>query len=219
MIGDIRPFGYFDEERIIRTTPVREQLRSYEESKRVKQIFERKCKNVIKFIFPPFKFRAWRDRWFGRTVDPEINEDGQELIDAIDDSVYDDMLEHGFEPDMHSTRGHYSYISHVVKLCKQENPGIHLIENLSTRLVAERWLAMAMKDHGMRPSHIDEMLPLAVEAVFIPTKHQVRAKKLRQSRPVALRLEEANTRYQTRTAPWLFNWFGSVVHRPDPGAA
>lgn len=48
--------------------------------------------------------------------------------------------------------------------------------NKANLLVVRRLCRQAMEGHGLRPTHIAEALPLAIEAVFIEAEHEVAAR-------------------------------------------
>lgn len=48
----------------------------------------------------------------------------------------------------------------------------------ANRLVVQREMLSAMKDHGMRPSHINQVLPYAVRLFFVPSDDDLAALKL-----------------------------------------
>lgn len=67
----------------------------------------------------------------------------------------------------------------------------------------------------MRPIHIKAMLPLALETVFIPDAFEIEALQVRATEDVIMRKLYTRQQHYSRTAPTLFNWFGSII-RPEP---
>lgn len=110
-----------------------------------------------------------------------------------------------------------SYIANIATECKIEIEGIS-IDSAANRLVAHRWIKRRMVQHGMRVRHIQQTLPLAVEAVFIPDQFEVEARQVRQSRAVLDRHHEYEQAIQPRNRPRIWNPFGFRQARPYPGA-
>jgi hypothetical protein len=50
----------------------------------------------------------------------------------------------------------------------------------SNRVIIEKFIRKAMLEHGMRPSHVCAMLPIAVELYFAPTPALIMAAKVRK---------------------------------------
>jgi hypothetical protein len=177
----------------------------------LKHTFLRKCHNVKEFIFPTRVFLKIKHRIFGRVITELEQRLGQDLIDALDDSVVEDS-----NPDITSVpRLRMHFVSDLVAECKVTLPGI-TVENKANRLVAERWLGNRMRERGMRMRHIAQILPLAIEGVFIPDQYELQARALRQSHAVQNRVQQGQDVLYSRTKPWIGNWFGTRSRRPDP---
>lgn len=75
-------------------------------------------------------------------------------------------------------------------------------------LVVRRKVADIMEEHGVRPTHIAALMPLAVALVFTPMKEEVLAQQFMASAAAAQRREEAGT--------WSRRHFGWLVPGPKP---
>lgn len=180
-------------------------------------------KAVGRFCFKPQAIvKCWR--WvFGTTVDRNTQFNADMLVHQIDNDnidIVEPVLGADFYDNaMHSNRMsrlRFSFIAEAVNQCKISNPGINH-ESAANRMVAHRWLHAHFTARKMRPSHIMKMLPLAIEAVFIPNQYEVEALKMRNSRAFMDRLEQIDTEYVSRGPAWLFNWMGTRRSRPPVG--
>lgn len=81
-------------------------------------------------------------------------------------------------------------------------------------IIAHRYIGDRMKEIGMRVSHIQEMLPVAVELAFSPTRFEVQAKDLANSDAFLRRLSDYN-QLPSEPFSWIKSLFG-VVSRRDP---
>jgi hypothetical protein len=172
---------------------------------------------VKEFFAPTSVMKRFKARWFGVTVPEQSHLAGQLLVEEIDEDFIDTCDDIEYRPDMDNHRYRFSYVSLLASECKQALPGITK-ETGANRLVAHRWLGVRMRERGMRTKHIKSMLPLAIEAVFIPDKYEVEARMLRQSLPVQNRVELGSNVLQARESPWLLNWFGARRRRPEPSS-
>lgn len=68
--------------------------------------------------------------------------------------------------------------------------------NAANILVARRIARQAMESHGVRPTHIAQILPLVVEAVFVESTHEHEARAW-------------GHRVRARQASWLSPWSGA----------
>jgi len=167
------------------------------------------------FVSPEAKRNLW-SFLFGREVlvTEAVQDEAVALVDELDvDTIEDhtDPEEVAFEQievRVKSPRDRYPYITLLANQCKTEVTGI-TEENPANRLVAQRWLLTEMKRRKMRPKHIKQMLPLAVEMVFTPNIFEIQAAQVRQSRAVLSRKAALQAPYSSRGNPWLFNWFGT----------
>lgn len=84
----------------------------------------------------------------------------------------------------------------------------------SNYILAHRFIGYRMKEIGMRTSHIQELLPVAVELAFSPTRYEVTARDLANSDAFLRRLADYN---QTPIEPfsWIKSLFG-ISGRRDP---
>jgi hypothetical protein len=117
-----------------------------------------------------------------------------------------------------TVRKRCSFITNIATECKIEIEGI-TIDNAANRLVAHRWIKRRMEKHGMRVRHIQQTLPLAVEAVFIPDRFEIEAREVRQSKAVLDRYAEYDKHIQPRQDSRVWNPFGFRKARsyPAPG--
>lgn len=193
---------------------------SYFEMHKLQQLITGKIKkaawNTKEFLLPTHVLERMRVGMFGRTIPEGSNEMGAELVREIDDDFIDGQEIEGDLVDC--PRFRFCYISDLVSECKQALPGVTK-ETGANRLVAHRWLSDRMRERGMRTRHIKSMLPLAIEAVFIPDKYEIEARALRQSLPVQNRVRLGTDELFARRSPWLLNWFGPRVRRSEPSSA
>lgn len=78
-------------------------------------------------------------------------------------------------------------------------------------LVVRRKVADIMEEHGVRPTHIAALMPLAVALVFTPMREEILAAQFMASAAAAQRREEAGT--------WSRRHFGWLVPGPKPTKA
>lgn len=84
----------------------------------------------------------------------------------------------------------------------------------ANRLVVQHWIRDKMKEHGVRPSHLSQLLPIAVAVAFLPTRADIMAAQILGSSTFAAKEEEAHG--------WghvVAGWFGATVRRPAMWAA
>lgn len=93
--------------------------------------------------------------------DPDLPGDATALLVGSDDSS---------KSLPHSRAGRHMYINSVVAKVKtiMGTP----THNAANILVARRIARQTMEEHGVRPTHISKILPLAVEAVFVESTHE-----------------------------------------------
>jgi len=132
----------------------------------------------------------------------------------MDDDDTDPPADHVVDSKI-SYRNRPDYLSEVVALCKISIEGIRE-DTKANELVGRRWLSMQMQKDKLRPKHIARILPEAVQMLFIPDKHEVRARQSRYSNAVLDRLDEYNANYTPRHRPTVWNWFGARRFRPEP---
>lgn len=175
---------------------------------------------LLWFLIPLSWIRSlWSALW-GSSVPEQTQREARALISELDQSNLDEERQWlGTEYEEMSAvrrgRTRYSYISELVKECKQVLPGIN-VDTRSNRLVAQRWLERRMRDKdGFRPSQIQSCIWLAMESIFVPDRYEVEARQFAATHAFMNRVAEGNTHYFSRGRPWLFNWFGAV-RRPAP---
>jgi len=142
------------------------------------------------FLLPKVVYDRWRYYWFGEVITQETEGLGVNLMSEVDDNTaveptdlnpfphVDEVYE--FNHRSMSRRDRFRFCTHLAAACKNEIAGI-TVETVANRLVAQRWLQKAMVERGMRIMHITQMLPLAVEAVFIPNQYELEAVQIAQS--------------------------------------
>lgn len=178
-----------------------------------------KANKIKEFFFPSFKFEAWRDRIFGRTVTKEIEILAGEVLVAHDNTFVQDLdLPQVPDDSISPIRHRNAYVADLVARCKIAIPGVTEY-NKANVLVAHKFLVGEMEAHGMRPQHIKRMLPLAKKMVFIPDCYEIEAEQISQSLVMQRRVQEGQVKYYARTDPWIFNWFGTRSRRADPATA
>lgn len=97
----------------------------------------------------------------------------------------------------HKRASRISYLSIAVSEVKNKigTP----TDNDANRMVARRLLRTTMESHGLRPSHINQLIAIGVELVFIPNDSEVCAAKVKLAR-------EARQRKNRVAGRWT--WFG-----------
>jgi hypothetical protein len=69
----------------------------------------------------------------------------------------------------------------------------------ANRLMVRKYMRDRMRDHGMRPSHVNQHLDVSVAIFFVPSKHDLMAHQLGASRVVA---ERDNALHTSWTSFW-----------------
>jgi hypothetical protein len=64
--------------------------------------------------------------------------------------------------------------------------------------MVSKFLNEKMIDRGMHPGHISQMLPLAIEAVFVPTEMDIVCSQFRASAEVLLRESQMSTKWESK---------------------
>lgn len=82
-------------------------------------------------------------------------------------------------------REHAQFIGACVNAAKAEF-GIP-VDNIANRLVLRKFIREKMVARGMRPTHVMQFLDLAIEGVFVPSKNELHAIKMRASKAWTLR--------------------------------
>jgi len=167
-------------------------------------------------MFPRQKRREWHRSIFGVPVSEDVQRESALLLGIIS-TPGDGLVVNGGDNlighHLAKRKRKYAYMSYLVKVVKDSVPGIG-IESEANRLVAHKRLYDIMVEDGVRPTHIHFILPLAIECVFIPTRTEISAEMLRQSREALFLIDEGRVQRHTRGGRWLFNWMGSRNSRP-----
>lgn len=177
------------------------------------------------FLMPSVVYNRWKLYWFGETISFEAEHLGDDLLNEVDVNTADEPTETNPYPHVDEAyervnrsmtkRDRFRFCTHLAAMCKNEVAGISVYTE-ANRLVAHRWLHKAMVERGMRTMHITQMLPLALEAVFVPNQYEIEAAQLAQSRAIQQRIEDYNRPKYSREQPWFGNWFGRRSKRPPP---
>ncbi len=144
-----------------------------------------------------------------RQITPEVEVLASHTLGLIDNPVDDTP-----EP----VRQRRRYTVEIAQDCRMAIPGVGE-ESKANRLVARHWLYQKMVEHGVRPSHIRVILPLALELVFVPSQYEVTAMEMRNSSAFTTRNQAYEQQVFNRAHPSIWNWFGSKRYRPLPGGA
>jgi hypothetical protein len=72
--------------------------------------------------------------------------------------------------------------------------------------MVQKFVRDTMKEHGVRPTHIAYLLPIAVEATFIPTRSDVDAAKMRAATVVLDREDEIGRYAEGQATLWQRLW-------------
>jgi len=198
-----------------------------------------RCTSPTPFqLFSPDFVKRIHNWWVGNPVSHNDHVSANALIQAIDEpsEVLDHLVVRSkpskgkeskdkdpevstIEPiNTTSPRNRRRYTSAVVAMCKTSLPGIG-VYNDANRKVAHEWLFRKMTDHGIRPSHIQVILPLALECVFIDNSYELEAKRFVQTHAYLDRVEDGDKQYHSTTPAWLLRPFGSrrrMVRRVTP---
>ncbi len=81
-----------------------------------------------------------------------------------------------------------SYISTLAILAKNKYGELSNTE--ANRRMVRRYLLSVMEEKKVRPSHISQILPIALEFVFVPTQTEIDACYIRSSNAVLMRRSE-----------------------------
>lgn len=81
----------------------------------------------------------------------------------------------------------------------------------ANRLMVQGWIAKEAKVHGVRPSHIVRILPMATSMVFVATIWDVAAKRMEATQLVSERGQMAGTWARRVTQPWWKFWAKDIV--------
>jgi len=143
---------------------------------------------------------------------------GAQLVDAVDDADHeledqgdaleqsDGMLMIQDPPEDGEVREHpwrvragneKKFIAACVLAAKNQFGTPALIE--ANRLVVRKFVADLMTQRGMRPSHISKFLPFVEELVFVPTAHELGAKRMARALAILDRQERYRLELQTES--------------------
>jgi hypothetical protein len=201
-------------------------------------VCNKRCTSPTPFqLFSPDFVKRIHNWWVGNPVSHNDHVNANALIQAIDEPS--DILDHLVVKSKHpkgkeskdkdpevppveinttTPRNRRRYTSAIVAMCKTSLPGIGVYSD-ANRKVAHEWLFRKMTDHGIRPSHIQVILPLALECVFIDNSYELEAKRFVQTHAYLDRVEDGNKDYHSTTPAWLLRPFGSrrrMVRRVTP---
>lgn len=98
---------------------------------------------------------------------------------------------------------------------KTSTPGITKFTE-ANRLVAWHKLNRLLDERGVRPSHKEEFLFVAIEMVFVPSDGEIFALQFRQSRAALERVALVNRQWDTWRWPW--DWDVASRRVPTPVA-
>lgn len=142
-------------------------------------------------------------RWFAcravRTTLPAVAGRPETIVDALNDDTDD---AHGDGPlDVSGVRQRRRYLRRVVLEARAHFPPMRRTQ--ANTLVLDRWFRDTMREHGLRPSHIAVIKPLAVAAFFVRLDAEIAAAELTASSVV----REAEDQYEEawREPGWLWS--------------
>jgi len=165
---------------------------------------------IVNAIYPKEMRLRHRDKIFGRMVPNSVQDQAEELLNSVDDPE----VEVG-EEEKYRLSEKPRFISVLVAEAKLEFPGA--IKNKpGTRECIHHFVSARMKQRGMRPKHMADMLPIVVELVITPSNAETQARQFRNTLAVINREDDYNRQTYSRETPWLFNWFGSRRKGRDP---
>jgi hypothetical protein len=124
--------------------------------------------------------------------------------------VQESGVDVAYDPEIPDGRHRFAY--YMGGLAKGE---FGLLERTkANKLVVQHWIRDKMKEHGVRPAHIPNLLPIAVAVAFLPTKADKLAAQILASGTMAEKENEA-----TGWGHWVGSMFSRRVRRPVEWAA
>lgn len=95
-------------------------------------------------------------------------------------------------------------VAALVKVAMQGTPS----DTVPNRKIAARHAAVAMEEHGVRPTHIAFYVPLTVEMIMTPTAEEIKANRYKQTAAVeAAKIASTQTVY---SRPWYYKVVAAV---------
>lgn len=116
---------------------------------------------------------------------------------------------------VHDVIGKRRYVRRVVAEARVELG--RLKDTAANRLVAERVLRKIMVAHGVRPTHVSVLSPVAVEMFLAPNQGDILAARIRASRAMAEARASADGWGHYSPTSWL-PWLGPVRRYAVPNA-
>jgi hypothetical protein len=148
-----------------------------------------------------------------------------ELVEAHGGNVLDELsfaheLEDGWDseqPLLLTRSGRTSFAARVANECKTALPLNRRSE--ANYLVAKDWCYKRMREHGMRPTHIVQVLPLAVSACFVHNVYEIEARQIESSTAIVENERLYEQTWYSWEAPSFFHPFGRKVRAAAYAAA
>lgn len=156
------------------------------------------------------RIRGWLSGSSIREEQQALHSDTARIVDEDTDPIEGDVVR--------DPRVRRSFMASIVAETVNSIPGVQ-VDTPANRLVAKHRLNALCVAHGVRPTHIRTILPIALELVFVPSETDIEAVQFRNSRAVLDRIRERDRPWYTHERPWLFNWLGERRRRPVGGSA
>lgn len=152
---------------------------------------------IPRFILSNGMRRMWQD-WWGREVYNDDQEAATAFITTVDNPE---------ESDTPSQRTRPSYSVTLATECKLAIPGVSK-DTAANRLVAHKWLYDKMVENNVRSLHMAQIMPMAIELVFVKNAHELAATRFRHTNAALDRRHLEETTHISRESPHILNWFG-----------
>lgn len=149
----------------------------------------------------------WRAR--NLAMRPAVLDDTAETIaEAMLDAPLEDAVQFvsqvwGGDEKVVETANLPGYARSVAAEVKLRYPFIAVKRTVADYLAVQQAVVRMMEGHGLRKSHIAKYAPLVTAVVFAPSKEEVLAKRLLQTRAV----HDQERKHQAETMDWWFQGF------------
>lgn len=119
--------------------------------------------------------------------------------------VCDETMDQNGDVVRRKCRSRMKYVKRVVESIKVKYPMVGLQKTTSDYLTVHHHVVRIMTEHGLVPSHIARLAPIAVGMVFVPSASEVEAQSIVQTLAVEERIADYNA---TTIDHWLDVWLG-----------
>lgn len=141
----------------------------------------------------------WCTNRAARSTLPAVAGRPETIVDALNDD--DDASDVEGPPDLGGVRQRRRYLRKVVLEARAHFPPMRRTQ--ANTLVLDRWFRDTMREHGLRPSHIAVIKPLAVAAFYVRLDAEIAAAELTASSVV--RDVEEQYEQAWREPGWLWS--------------